>query len=70
MTLRTEKFSDGTDVLACFSLPRLEMQLTTLHWTQGLKRRNRQIQDNLYLVQPIARHYAQQTGLESNDPSK
>ena len=32
-----------------------------------LKRRNRQIQDNLHLVQPIARHYAQQTGLESDD---
>ena len=32
-----------------------------------LKRRNRQIQDNLHLVQPIARNYAQQTGLESND---
>ena len=32
-----------------------------------LKRRNRQIQDNLHLVRPIARHYAQQTGLESDD---
>ena len=32
-----------------------------------LKRRNRQIQDNLHLVQPIARHYAQQTGLENDD---
>ena len=32
-----------------------------------LKRRNRQIQGNLHLVQPIARHYAQQTGLESDD---
>jgi DNA-directed RNA polymerase specialized sigma subunit len=32
-----------------------------------LKRRNRLIQDNLHLVQPIARHYAQQTGLESDD---
>ncbi|MCB4427731.1 hypothetical protein FZX09_02730 [Synechococcus sp. MU1643] len=32
-----------------------------------LKRRNRQIQDNLHLVQPIARHYAQQTGLENGD---
>ena len=32
-----------------------------------LKRRNRQIQDNLHLVQPIARHYAQKTGLESDD---
>ena len=32
-----------------------------------LKRRNREIQDNLHLVQPIARHYAQQTGLESDD---
>ena len=32
-----------------------------------LKRRNRQIQDNLHLVQPIARHYAQQTGLERDD---
>ena len=32
-----------------------------------LKRRNRLIQDNLHLVQPIARHYAQKTGLESDD---
>ena len=32
-----------------------------------LKHRNRLIQDNLHLVQPIARHYAQQTGLESDD---
>ena len=32
-----------------------------------LKRWNRQIQDNLHLVRPIARHYAQQTGLESDD---
>ena len=32
-----------------------------------LKRRNRQIQDNLHLVRPIAHHYAQQTGLESDD---
>ena len=32
-----------------------------------LKRRNRQIQDNLHLVRPIALHYAQQTGLESDD---
>ena len=32
-----------------------------------LRRRNRQIQDNLHLVRPIARHYAQQTGLESDD---
>ena len=32
-----------------------------------LNRRNRQIQDNLHLVQPIARHYAQQTGLENDD---
>ena len=32
-----------------------------------LNRRNRQIQDNLHLVQPIARHYAQKTGLESDD---
>ena len=32
-----------------------------------LKRRNRQIQDNLHLVRPIASHYAQQTGLESDD---
>ena len=32
-----------------------------------LKRRNRQIQDNLHLVRPIARHNAQQTGLESDD---
>ena len=35
--------------------------------TTCLKRRNRQIQDNLHLVQPIARHYAQKTGLESDD---
>ena len=32
-----------------------------------LKHRNRQIQDNLHLVRPIALHYAQQTGLESDD---
>ena len=32
-----------------------------------LKRRNRQIQNNLHLVRPIARHYAQQTGLENDD---
>ena len=32
-----------------------------------LKRRNRLIQDNLHLVQPIAHHYAQKTGLESDD---
>ena len=32
-----------------------------------LKRRNRQIQDNLHLVQPIALHYAQQTGLVNDD---
>ena len=32
-----------------------------------LKRRNRQIQDKLHLVRPIAHHYAQQTGLESDD---
>ena len=32
-----------------------------------LKHRNRQIQDNLHLVRPIARHYAQQPGLESDD---
>ena len=32
-----------------------------------LKNRNRQIQDNLHLVRPIARHYVQQTGLESDD---
>ena len=32
-----------------------------------LKNRNRQIQDNLHLVRPIARHYALQTGLESDD---
>ena len=31
------------------------------------KRRNRQIQDNLHLVRPIALHYAQQTGLERDD---
>ena len=32
-----------------------------------LKHRNRQIQHNLHLVRPIARHYALQTGLESDD---
>ena len=32
-----------------------------------LRRRNRQIQDNLHLVQPIARHYAQQTGQDPDD---
>ena len=32
-----------------------------------LQRRNRQIQDNLHLVRPIAHHYAQQTGLEGDD---
>ena len=32
-----------------------------------LKNRNRQIHDNWHLVRPIARHYAQQTGLESDD---
>ena len=32
-----------------------------------LQRRNRQIQDNLHLVRPIALLYAQQTGLESDD---
>ena len=32
-----------------------------------LKRRNLQIQENLHLVRPIARHYAQQTGLENDD---
>ena len=44
------------------------MQLTTHPLDKTcLKRRNRQIQDNLHLVRPIARHYAQQTGLESDD---
>jgi len=33
----------------------------------GLQRRNRQIQDNLHLVHPIARHYAQQTGQDHDD---
>ena len=32
-----------------------------------LQRRNRQIQDNLHLVRPIARHYALQTGLDQDD---
>ena len=32
-----------------------------------LKHRNRQIQDNLHLVRPIALHYAKQTGLERDD---
>ena len=69
LTGRAEKFSDGTDAVACFSLPRLEMQPTSIHSLDKtcLKRRNRQIQDNLHLVRPIARHYAQQTGLESDD---
>ena len=35
--------------------------------TKCLQRRNRQIQDNLHLVRPIARHYALQTGLEQDD---
>lgn len=30
-------------------------------------RRNRQVQDNLYLVKPIALHYAQQTGHDRDD---
>ena len=34
---------------------------------QCLQRRNRQVQDNLHLVGPIARHYARQTGLEHDD---
>jgi len=33
----------------------------------GLRHRNRQIQDNLHLVHPIARHYAQQTGQDHED---
>ena len=32
-----------------------------------LKNRNRQIQDNWHLVRPIARYYAQRTGLDSDD---
>ena len=32
-----------------------------------LQNRNRQIQDNLHLVRPISRLYAQQTGLESDN---
>ena len=32
-----------------------------------LRRRNRQIQDNLHLVRPIARHYSQQTGQDHDD---
>ena len=32
-----------------------------------LKNQNRQIQDNLHVARPIARHYAQQTGLESDE---
>ena len=32
-----------------------------------LKRRNRQIQDNLHLVRSIALHYAQQKGLDNDD---
>ena len=44
------------------------MQLTTIPLDKTcLKSRNRQIQDNLHLVRSIARHYAQQTGLESDD---
>ncbi len=34
LTGRAEKFSDGTDSVACFSLPRLEMQPTSIHWTR------------------------------------
>lgn len=33
----------------------------------SLQRRNRQVQDNLHLVRPIARHYALKTGLEQDD---
>ena len=32
-----------------------------------LRRRNRQIQDNLHLVRPIARHYARRTGQDHDD---
>ena len=32
-----------------------------------LKRRNHQIEANLHLVRPIARHYARQTGLDGDD---
>lgn len=32
-----------------------------------IRRRNRQTQDNLHLVHPIARHYAQQTGQDHDD---
>ena len=34
LTRRTEKFSDGTDVLTCFSLPRLGMYFATMLWTK------------------------------------
>ena len=67
-THRPEKFGDGTDVLTCFSLPRLEMQTHNHPLDKTcLKRRNRQIQGNLHLVQPTALHHAQQTGLQSDD---
>lgn len=34
---------------------------------QCLRRRNRRIQDNLHLVRPIAKHYAQRTGQDQDD---
>ena len=67
MTRRTEKFGDGTDVLTCFSAKAGDATHNHPLDKTCLKRRNRQIQDNLHLVQPIARLYAQQTGLESDD---
>lgn len=33
----------------------------------SIRHRNKQIQDNLHLVRPIARHYAQQTGQDHDD---
>ena len=41
--------------------------LTTIHWTRPASSVEPSDQDNLHLVQPIARHYAQQTGLENDD---
>ena len=42
----------------------IEMHSLNKH---GPRRRNQQIQDNLHLVRPIARHYAQQTGQDHDD---
>ena len=34
LTRKAERFSGGADAVACLSLPRLEIQLTTIHWTK------------------------------------